>query len=334
LNCNFFSNFNFLLKISNKFLKKVNSSIFFKIISRLKFFFNFAKKKTILTRNFVWKYKENKHFHDESIKKKGKFFREFIYFKKLNEICFLHLFFFSVSTINQLKFFIGSKKRYSSKINFKNFPLKFLGLNVFFWFFKTTKICRVGGQEISVFKKEVKNPFKHFFPMKGLLNFPTFLKKIKFFNFSIEPKDKTNNLHTTFLKNKETELLFSRPNIKFFMLLITNFIFLTKKIIQVPVIQLLSLKTKRNNASLNLKLLYFLFLKSSLFMFIRKKIEFILIMLIFQTSFRFFNFSKWIYQPKSYILKTKAEFYSSLLEKFFKRKKKNFKNLSESDRKF
>jgi len=330
LNCNFFSNFNFLLKISNKFLKKVNLSIFFKIISRLKFLFNFAKKKTILTRNFVWKYKENKHFHDESIKKKGKFFREFIYFKKLNEICFLHLFFFSVSTINQLKFFIGSKKRYSSKINFKNFPLKFLGLNVFFWFFKTTKICRVGGQEISVFKKEVKNPFKHFFPMKGLLNFPTFLKKIKFFNFSIEPKDKTNNLHTTFLKNKETELLFSRPNIKFFMLLITNFIFLTKKIIQVPVIQLLSLKTKRNNASLNLKLLYFLFLKSSLFMFIRKKIEFILIMFIFQTSFRFFNFSKWIYQPKSYILKTKAEFYSSLLEKFFKRKKKKILKICQN----
>jgi hypothetical protein len=322
LKCNFYSNFNFLLKISNKFLKKVNSSIFFQTISKLKIFFYFAKKKTILTRNFMWKYKENKHFHNKSIKKKGKFFRELIYFKKLNEILFIGLFFFSVCTIKQLKFSIGSKKRYSSKTNFKNFPLKFLGLNVFFWFFKITKIFNAGAQEISVFKKGVKNSFKHFFPMKGLLNFPTFLKKIKFFNFSIEPKDKTDNLNTTFLKNIETDILFPRPNIKFFMLLVTNFIFLTKKIIQVPVIHLLSLKTKSNNASLNLKLLYFLFPKSSLFICIKKKIEFLLIMLIFQTSFRFFNFSKWIYQPKSYISKTKEEFYLNLLKEFFKRKKK------------
>jgi len=322
LSCNFYKNFNFLLKFSNKFLKKVNSSIFFQTISKLKFLFDFAKKKATLTRNFVWKNNENKHFHLKPLKKKCKFFREFIYLKNLNKILFLGLFLFSVLIIKQLKFFIGSKKKYSSKIIFKNFPLKLSGLNFFLWFFKISKIFMTGEQEKTGFKKGIEVSFKHFFRMKGFFNFPIFLKKIKFFNFSIEPIEKINNLYTTFLKNIKTELLFSRPNIKLFMLFLTNFIFSTKKIIQIPMIQLLSLKTKSNNASLNLKWVYFLFRKSFLFLSIKKKIEFILIILIFQSSFRFFNFSKWIYQPKSYILKTKTAFYLHLLKEFFKRKKK------------
>ncbi len=330
LSCNFYKNFNFLLKFSNKFLKKVNSSIFFQTISKLKFLFDFAKKKATLTRNFVWKNNENKHFHLKPLKKKCKFFREFIYLKNLNKILFLGLFLFSVLIIKQLKFFIGSKKKYSSKIIFKNFPLKLSGLNFFLWFFKISKIFMTGEQEKTGFKKGIEVSFKHFFRMKGFFNFPIFLKKIKFFNFSIEPIEKINNLYTTFLKNIKTELLFSRPNIKLFMLFLTNFIFSTKKIIQIPMIQLLSLKTKSNNASLNLKWVYFLFRKSFLFLSIKKKIEFILIILIFQSSFRFFNFSKWIYQPKSYILKTKTAFYLHLLKEFFKRKKKKkiFKNFS------
>jgi len=53
----FNSKFNFLLKISNKFFKKMNSSIFIQTISKLKFLFEFAKKKATLTRNFIFKYK-------------------------------------------------------------------------------------------------------------------------------------------------------------------------------------------------------------------------------------------------------------------------------------
>jgi len=322
-NCNFNSKFDFYLFLEHptQFLCKINSRVFYKMASRLNSILNFSKKKIILLKKFFWKYNLWKLFDFKLIEKTAKIYREFIHLRNTNKNLFLSIFFFLICIFKKLNLLIGSGGKKFSELCFTNFSLIFLPFNFFLWVFNIVKKKK---KKIDFFQKNTNIFLNIFLLFKDSSRFYLLFQNIKLLKYSIKIKSILFDLHSTPLKNIKKNLLVFRQKMNCSVLIIAKFIYSTKKIILETLTHLIIFKTKGNDTSLNLKWLYGLSIKKCSSPLIKWKIDFMIIILIFQICIKLFDFSKWIYHPKLYLFKESSILYNKHLIKLFKRKKGTF----------